>query len=107
MTTWLKPVYIDEITGMKAYTWEDLALIQAGYACGQCGEVYGMYLQACPVPGCGFTMNDLICVHPPREWQPSPPEEDERMVPASIDDMIHTDTALGEVGRWLKKKKGL
>jgi hypothetical protein len=104
---WLKPVYIDEMTGLKGYTQDQLAMIQAGYACGECGEVYGMYSPSCPVKGCTFSVADIIMVDTPPEWRRSPAEEDYELTPASIDDAIHTDTALGELGRWLKKKKGL
>lgn len=102
----IRPVYSEVLPDGRmlwGLTEHDMGRVRAGYACGSCLEPFEIYMAACPICGCE-TRADLHIVAEPAHWKPSPPNQDIRPV-TSIDDLVDTDTALGEIGRWYRKKR--
>lgn len=67
------PIYVDERTGLAAFSSEGFRMVVEGYKCAQCWEEFTMYTPKCPVCGCQRDLEkDLQEL--PRHWETAPDE---------------------------------
>ena len=91
----LRPIYIDERTGLAGFGPEDFYKIVEGYACARCFEEFACYTFKCPV--CGLERDlERDIQETPTHWLPSPEEENIRS---------HNPSAWDEAHNWLAKKR--
>lgn len=75
---WLEPVFYGpgENGPVGAFSPEDYAKIQAGYACPRCWQEFAMILPKCPVCGADLRHNlDPHIVEYPEDWVPGDREK--------------------------------